>query len=875
MTEEDSIDTADSEKEQALNAALDSSDANPKSMLVAWANQQDGWVRTAIGQVIESGRELSETQLSALVDQFLVEKGFDDQRKAEEIPPLPEPESDVSTEDVLELKQLAGIRGVNALAEDQVLEFDPSLTILFGQNGAGKTGYSRVLKRLAAVRTAEEILPNAHSTEVSETPSALISYELNGTADLLSWSNEVGVSPFTRMSVFDAPAVNLHVDDELNYVFTPREIALFGHASTAIRHVQETVEIEARGLRLAGNPFIGRFQRGTAVYAKLETLGTSTDLAELSKLKDDSEEGAAKHEKLGEEVAALKSGNVEARHETVRRELERVRMLEQMAKAIAEFDPGVYEANRVTLRRLEAEYRKARTELFEADELHAEPDDEWNDFISAADEYRSHLGLHEYPEVGNDCIYCGQPLGEAALKLVAKYRTYLDDALSRQVDEAQKALAVSKLTLGDLSIDVLREHVRQVVEAEPVPAYAAGLDDLFKNLETAISASEEAEPVPKAPEMGAQTKAAIKAFSVAIPVLDAALADLSKQKDDRVQALATKERELNELTARRKLAEEYGAISSAVEDAKRGARLEALTKSMSNTLQPSLTRLSKQASEDLVNKNFEQLFEEECQALNAPSVALEFQGRRGKAERKKVVAKYRPSDVLSEGEQKVLAIADFLAESRMAGVKAPIVFDDPVTSLDYLRLNEVAERISRLAETHQVVVFTHNIFFASTLLGLRTTKKLRSKFYEVKSTESQKGVLQADVEPRQDTPAEIGKRINKTVESAESADATIKEALVERAYGLLRAWCEAFVEQELLANVTQRHRSNLMMGGLDRIKLDRFEKAKSVLTPLFDRCSRFMPGHSQSAEQLNIRPSLEDFAKDWTAAQEVRKEYIA
>ena len=65
--------------------------------------------------------------------------------------------------------------------------------------------------------------------------------------------------------------------------------------------------------------------------------------------------------------------------------------------------------------------------------------------------------------------------------------------------------------------------------------------------------------------------------------------------------------------------------------------------------------------------------------------------------------------MLSEGEQKVLALADFLAESRMRGTKAPLVFDDPVTSLDYRRLDEVAARIQNLAETHQVVVLTHNI----------------------------------------------------------------------------------------------------------------------------------------------------------------------
>ena len=36
-----------------------------------------------------------------------------------------------------------------------------------------------------------------------------------------------------------------------------------------------------------------------------------------------------------------------------------------------------------------------------------------------------------------------------------------------------------------------------------------------------------------------------------------------------------------------------------------------------------------------------------------------------------------------------------------------------------------------------------------------------------------------------------------------------------------------------------------------------------------------MPGHSQSIEQLNIKPGLEEFAKDWDIAQKARAAYIA
>lgn len=68
-----------------------------------------------------------------------------------------------------------------------------------------------------------------------------------------------------------------------------------------------------------------------------------------------------------------------------------------------------------------------------------------------------------------------------------------------------------------------------------------------------------------------------------------------------------------------------------------------------------MTELSKAANDQLINQNFEQLFIEECEALRAPSLQLEFVGREGSAQRRKVLTgKHRPSKVLSEGEQKVL-----------------------------------------------------------------------------------------------------------------------------------------------------------------------------------------------------------------------------
>ena len=52
------------------------------------------------------------------------------------------------------LKKLSGTENVNALAEGQSLTFIPKgVTIIYGDNGAGKSGYVRILKSACRART--------------------------------------------------------------------------------------------------------------------------------------------------------------------------------------------------------------------------------------------------------------------------------------------------------------------------------------------------------------------------------------------------------------------------------------------------------------------------------------------------------------------------------------------------------------------------------------------------------------------------------------------------------------------------------------------------------------------------------------------------
>lgn len=854
--------------------SAESGDVTPRRLLVDWANSHGAWVRQIVAATFLSRQAPDDALLDEAYNTFLAENELGD-GDVSEVPMLESFATDIAEEETLELISLANIIGVNALSSDQELDFHSELTVLFGQNGSGKTGYSRILKRISGVRTAEDILPNAHITQSDSSPSlsANVKYRLSGADSTVMWKGESGLAPFTRISVFDSSAVSLHVDSNLGYVYTPAELALFAHVATGVQGIQQRIAAEVKNMEPGHNPFLARFTQGTKVYPLIEALGATTDLAELDALATLPDSAEKDRERLESEIAALRLNSLDAILSSTQETIRHCDRLLNVLTAVMNFNAVAYESARIKLQQTEGRRAEAREQLFNQDELPGPADREWQEFIDAGDLYRQHLGREHYPTAGDMCLYCMQELSPTALNLLARYRTFLDETLIRQVEDAKLEVRSSCLRINELDLERANEFAIGRRDGDDPPVWAGQACDVLAEVRTIAKKTSDGSPV----DVGVLQENARVVFSIVESELATKRAEAQQMLEDKenaATALTSKQSELSEITARFELNRIIADTRKYVLRAQKAQQLNKLSGIISNGALKQLTAKSKLASEDLVNKNFEALFAEECELLRAPNVALQFLGRSGKAQRKKAIASYKPSMVLSEGEQKVLALADFLAESRMRGSKAPLIFDDPVTSLDYRRLNEVGARIQHLANTHQVVVLTHNIMFTSALLAGRQNKTHRVKVYEVRDGGKVKGILAPNVEPRFDTPADLAKRINAKLQDMTSAEPVAQDTLIKETYDLIRAWCEAFVEQELLQNVTQRYRSNIMMTRLSKIDSSRLDETVAVIEDLFNRACERMTGHSHAAEYMSIKPTVDELLEDWGKAQAARSKYL-
>jgi hypothetical protein len=263
-------------------SATPSQTVTVRSLLVGWANEQDAWVRHLVSEVVVSRRSMTDSQLDAIYQTFLREKALSSGDPVS-VPKLGDEASLLDVSSGLFLTQLCDLKNVNALVEGQAIDFNPKLTVVFGENACGKTGYVRVLKKAAAVRTTEAVLPDVSQAQrAKQPPSARIGFRLGlEKPQELEWKDQAGLAPFNRIDVFDSRAAALHVDGDLNYMYTPGELARFPLVQQGIEGVRSRLEQGVSDRTQTTNPFLQQFDRQSRIYPLIDSLGAATDLGQL------------------------------------------------------------------------------------------------------------------------------------------------------------------------------------------------------------------------------------------------------------------------------------------------------------------------------------------------------------------------------------------------------------------------------------------------------------------------------------------------------------------------------------------------------------------------------------------------------------------
>lgn len=137
-------------------------ETNILAEIVRWAEALPTWQQDALRRIAKNS-EVTDDDVNELVRFCKWNNDIADGAEPEILPITAEhvPRGSHSTQ-VVTLRSLGGVEHVNALDSQQQLDFaDSGLTVIFGYNGSGKSGYGRILRRACRSRSnGPAILPN-------------------------------------------------------------------------------------------------------------------------------------------------------------------------------------------------------------------------------------------------------------------------------------------------------------------------------------------------------------------------------------------------------------------------------------------------------------------------------------------------------------------------------------------------------------------------------------------------------------------------------------------------------------------------------------------------------------------------------------------
>ena len=163
--------------------------------------------------------------------------------------------------------------------------------------------------------------------------------------------------------------------------------------------------------------------------------------------------------------------------------------------------------------------------------------------------------------------------------------------------------------------------------------------------------------------------------------------------------------------------------------------------------------------------------------------------------------------MLSEGERRIVALAAFLADVTGNRSNSPIVFDDPISSLDQIFEEKVIARLVELSQDRQVLVLTHRLSFLGLMNDLSD-----SGLNEVHIRREPWGTGQPGAIPifgkRPDRALNQLKdeRVSKAKKVYESEGSDSYYIHAKSICSDFRILIERLVETVFLADVVQRHR---------------------------------------------------------------------
>jgi energy-coupling factor transporter ATP-binding protein EcfA2 len=825
--------------------------------LIHWLKDRPVWLQEALRRLQAKGTLTSEDDAELLTIC---------KNKSAPAPTLTEQMLNfkVATNTVL-LKSLSDPKGIDQLSPKKTLDFHDQLTIVYGNNGCGKSGYVRILKSICGARSAKKLSGNVFdAAEVAQ--SCKIAFSLNGAiGPAATWSPKDGPHADLRcVEVYDTDGGALYTTKENEVLFEPPLLSLVQQIINAAGRIQGLLDSEIAQMA-SKKPEMPSAHAGTEVGIWYPNVKASTTDGAIDRectwRPEDEEKLADLNRRLAEANPAeeakkqrkLKKGVEEF---TTHLKGLRTALDDAHAQAIA------------TARASAKNARQAATEdakkVFAQAPLSGVGQESWKRLWEAARIYSTtvaYIGA-AYPKTDDaaKCVLCQQELSTEAKERLTAFETFVRGKLEKDAK------------LAEASLDQLLEVVPKL---EAPQAFTTRLDSVQINDEAAretltkfhgalaamaksILDDKPLEPLPLGND-----------FSL-LETLAIGLEDKAKKLDEdaRAEGKEALRSEAKALAARKWVSEQRTAIIAERNRLKDVAALDTARKTLNTK---ALSDKKTALTNELITEAFVARFQAELKALGTPRLKVTIKKtdtRKGQVlHQVQLIAAHgdaKTGSILSEGEARVVSLAAFLADSEGGDATAPFIFDDPISSLDQDFEEAAVRRLIALAKKRQVIVFTHRISLLTFLRDMAKAEGIEPLVVGLRKEPWGTGEPSTpplfSMKPAQAINLLINDRVPRARKALAEGGNEAYDIQAKAICSEIRIVIESLVESTLLNGIVTRFRRAVnTMGKLDKLAEIKPDDCK-FLDDMMTEYSKYE--HSQSDEAPVAPPDADNLVED-------------
>jgi ABC-type cobalamin/Fe3+-siderophores transport system ATPase subunit len=849
--------------------------AGTLDLIREWATDLDYWERTALER-IESGVALTETDYQNLLSLCMQDAGLipmsTSPRPALTFPIRLADKADAAGYSV---ERLFNLQNVNSLPSSQEIRFGPQLTVVYGANSSGKTGYTRPLGCAAFARGEREVLTDARKASTNAVPRADIEITKHGVKKTVTWAQGARCPELSGVYVFDDTSINAHLTRANAPSFSPAGLPLLTKLADVTDTVRERLRkvIEAKSAEHTFNAF---FPGDSSISREITNLSARTDVAVLERAAVLSTDDEARILDLDQQIAEVKSRNIPKRIGTLNQEVKDLRkliaQLDETALALGTTPEAEAKAliTELDSRRQEAE--RVGADQFRFEQFTQVGRNVWREFIGAAKalaDAEAQRGT-SYPQPGDACLFCRQTLSPQSMDLINRLWKFLTSGAPARFQTAQAACRTRAGRFQELALSYFGPDAaaRRILDGEAaelvvaIDAFLQGCSSRSRELQTALNTA-------VMPEVTAAVAPSVEIVHAAIKRRLKEISSL--ETSDPQKELEKLEQTLRELRHRRALGEHLADIKVWVDGQQWASRAKQAVGSTRH-----ITDKYNELFGAVVTDQYRDVFQTTLDKLKPNlKLVIETRGQKGETVRQIVLSpdafaqRIAIDKILSDGEKRAVALADFLTEVTLDTSSSAIVLDDPVSSFDSDSKEAVAELLVEHAAKRQVIVLTHDLAFLYALKVRAKKVSVRVVSHWIRSEAGQPGFVYLDNSPICEGDYKSAQIARNCYSEAKNAPPAEQERKLQQGFGALRSSYEAFVIYGLFNEVVQRFEERVSFDRLKDVSLDH-EVVEQVVEKL-GTLSRHIDAHLHSDTFAAAKPTPEILLGEIEAFEDLRR----